>query len=248
MAILPIITTQNVTINMEISTVGKRILSSIIDYVVKFAYLIVAYYIGAFSGLFQWFETQDQWSIVATNILIGLPFILYTLVLEIVLDGQTIGKKLTKLKVIRVDGYEASFGDYVIRWMFCVIDVLISFGIIGLISMLASNKTQRIGDIASGTCVVSLEKDWKINQTIFKDLELEYVPLYTSVMKLTDKDLHIIQSVLKSYYDTRNMEDIFKLARKLEAVMGIKREEKVAIDFVDRVMKDYNFYTKDLKN
>ena len=44
------------------------------------------------------------------------------------------------------------------------------------------------------------------------------------------------------------MEDIFKLARKLEAVMGIKREEKVAIDFVDRVMKDYNFYTKDLKN
>ena len=97
MAILPIITTQNVTINMEISTVGKRILASIIDYVVKFAYLIVAYYIGAFAGLFQWFETQDQWSIVATNILIGLPFILYTLVLEIVLDGQTIGKKLTKL-------------------------------------------------------------------------------------------------------------------------------------------------------
>jgi hypothetical protein len=164
------------------------------------------------------------------------------------LDGQTIGKKLTKLKVIKVDGYEASFCDYVIRWMFRVIDVLISFGIIGIISMLASNKTQRIGDIASGTCVVSLEKDWKINQTIFKDLEEEYTPIYPSVMKLTDKDLHIIQSVLKSYYDTRNMEDIFKLARKLEAVMGIKREEKVALDFVDRVMKDYNFYTKDLKN
>jgi len=233
---------------MEISTVGKRILASVIDHIIKFTYLIVAYYIAAFAGLFQWFNTQDQWSIIAVNILIGLPYIFYTLVLEILLDGQTVGKKLTKLKIIKVDGYEATFGDYVIRWMFRVVDVLISFGIIGIITMIASNKTQRIGDIASGTCVVSLEKDWKINQTIFKDLEAAYIPKYSSVMKLTDKDLHIIQSVLKSYYDTRNMEDIFKLARKLEAVMGVKRSEKVALDFVDRVMKDYNFYTKDLKN
>ena len=247
MAILPIVTTQNVTINMEISNVGKRILACIIDYIIKFAYLMIAYFIAGKSGLFQWFESQDQWSVIAVNILIALPFIFYTLVLEIIFDGQTVGKKVTKLKVIKADGYEATFGDYIIRWMFRVIDILISFGIIGIITMLASNKTQRFGDIASGTCVVNLEKDWKLNHTIFKELEVEYKPLYSSVMKLTDKDIRIIQSVLSSYYETRKMDDVFKLARKLEAVMGVKRTEKVALEFVNRVIKDYNYFTKDLK-
>ena len=52
---------------------------------------------------------------MAILILILLPVIIYTLIQESLWEGQTIGKKLMKMKVIKIDGYQASFGDYLIQ-------------------------------------------------------------------------------------------------------------------------------------
>jgi uncharacterized RDD family membrane protein YckC len=57
---------------------------------------------------------------------------------------------------VKIDGYQASFGDYMIRWVFRIIDVSFA-GVVGLISMIVSKNNQRLGDIASGTAVISLK-------------------------------------------------------------------------------------------
>jgi uncharacterized RDD family membrane protein YckC len=36
---------------------------------------------------------------------------------ESLMEGQTIGKKLLGIKVVKIDGYQASFFDYLIRWV-----------------------------------------------------------------------------------------------------------------------------------
>ncbi len=64
------------------------------------------------------------------------------------MEGQTPGKKLMKIRVVKIDGYQAGFGDYMIRWVFRLIDVSFA-GVVGLISMIVSKNNQRLGDIAS---------------------------------------------------------------------------------------------------
>jgi uncharacterized RDD family membrane protein YckC len=244
MAVLPIVTTQNVTINLELASVGKRILASFIDFIIKFAYIFLIYTLLSKAGFFDRFSMLDYWSIMALNILILLPAIFYSLILEIFWNGFTVGKKLTKIKVIKCDGYQASVLDYFTRWMFRIIDINVSFGILGILSMAVNKKGQRLGDITSGTAVINLTSDWRLNHTIFKEIKEDYVPVYKSILKLTDKDVRIIKNVLANYHSDRNLENINKLARKIESILGEVKVEKTDLLFIDSVLKDYNFYTK----
>ena len=63
-----------------------------------------------------------MWSRMAIIILFFFPVMIYSVTLESIFEGQTIGKKLVKIKVVKIDGYQASFGDYLIRWLFRIIE------------------------------------------------------------------------------------------------------------------------------
>ena len=49
---------------------------------------------------------------------ISLPMLLYSLVTEVMMHGQTIGKKLMNIRVISLDGGEPELSQYLVRWMF----------------------------------------------------------------------------------------------------------------------------------
>jgi uncharacterized RDD family membrane protein YckC len=75
--------------------------------------------------------------------------------------------------VVKIDGYQAGFGDYLMRWFFRIIDFSSFYGLVGLIAVVSSKKAQRLGDMAAGTAVITLKN--KINiVTLF--LKLTYVP------------------------------------------------------------------------
>ena len=157
MSELTINTTQNVNINFEAASVGERILAYLVDFLIKTAYLIViGYFVFNLMGLSKVMDELDQWSAIAIVVLFLLPYMFYSLVFESVLEGQTLGKRLLKIKVVKIDGYQASFGDYLIRWILRIIDVSFSSGVVGLIAMVVNNKTQRLGDISAGTAVITL--------------------------------------------------------------------------------------------
>jgi uncharacterized RDD family membrane protein YckC len=68
--------------------------------------------------------------------------------------GQTLGKRVMKLRVVRADGGEAGMGEIAVRTILRVVDG-IGLYVVGLIAMLASgNRRQRLGDMAGGTIVV----------------------------------------------------------------------------------------------
>ena len=141
MSELSILTTQNVNINFKSASVGERIVAQLLDLVIQIAYVIVVYYIFFYLiGLDDYMVTADQWSAMAISLLFALPVLLYSIVQESLMEGQTLGKKISKIKVIKFDGYQAGFGDYLMRWLFRLIDVGIGSGIIGLIGIIVSNK------------------------------------------------------------------------------------------------------------
>jgi uncharacterized RDD family membrane protein YckC len=70
-------------------------------------------------------------------------------------EGQTVGKKLMKIRVVRADGRPAGMREIAVRTVLRVVDNYL----VGLIVMLATgDRRQRIGDLAAGTIVVDASR------------------------------------------------------------------------------------------
>jgi len=247
MSQLSITTTQNVNINFNTAGPGERVLAYLIDAVVFLAYYLVVYeVIFPATGLTDYLSNADGWSVRAVNGIAWLPMLFYALLFETFMDGQTIGKKLLKIKVIKIDGYQAAFGDYLVRWMFRIGEVTGFMGIIGLIAMIINKDDRRLGDIVAGTAVISLKNDVTINHTILREIDNKYVPTYPLVIKLTDNDMRIIKETYEASYRQADFNMMEKLQVKIENVTGIKSVSQNATGFVDTILKDYNYYTQSM--
>lgn len=247
MSELSIVTTQNVSISFKTASVGERIVAEILDTLVKIAYFVgIVYILFYLFDLKKYFNGADQWTINAILMLLALPVMLYSLLQESLLEGQTIGKKVMKIKVIKIDGYQAGFGDYLIRWLFRIVEISIGSGVIGLISILVSKKSQRLGDMAAGTAVISLKRNINIDHTILQEIDADYVPTYDLVIKLSDNDVRIVKETFESALAAQDFTIIYKLREKIESVTGIKSQSGNDSDFIRTILKDYNYYTRNM--
>jgi len=247
MSELSITTTQNVKINFIAASVGERLGAFFID-----LFIIICYITALSIILFDWLQLDrlmvnlDGWSRGAIFLLLYSPVIVYSLVLESVFEGQSLGKKLLKIKVVKIDGYQAGFGDYLIRWFFRVIDFFTFFGLPGLITVITSQKSQRLGDMAAGTAVITLKNKINISHTILEEIGEAYVPTYPLVIKLSDNDMRIIKETYQKAAAKNDHEVIYKLVAKIESVTGIKNQSGNNSDFIRIILKDYNFYTQNM--
>ena len=71
-------------------------------------------------------------------------------------DGQTFGMQAVGVRIVSADGGPASIGQLVGRTLLLVLDGLVG-GLDGLLVMLASDRHQRIGDLAARTLVCRVE-------------------------------------------------------------------------------------------
>lgn len=247
MSELTISTTQNVNINFKAASVGERMAASLLDFLIKIAYIIfVLYVFFNLLGISNLLNGADMWSRMAIIILFFFPVMIYSVTLESIFEGQTIGKKLVKIKVVKIDGYQASFGDYLIRWIFRIVENNMLGGLIGLVAMSVNSKTQRMGDMAAGTAIITLKNNVTINSTILEEIGDAYMPVYPLVIKLSDNDMRIIKDTFLIAEKSNDVETILKLSQKIQTVTGIKMQTYNQIDFIKTILKDYNFYTQNM--
>jgi uncharacterized RDD family membrane protein YckC len=239
MSELQINTTQNVKIMFNAAGAGERLLAFFIDTAIKIGYMLVL------NWTFGAFDNMDEWSQIGINTILSFPVMFYTLALESLLQGQTIGKRVLKIRVVKIDGYQASFSDYVVRWFFRIVDIYI-FGL-GFFVMLFNKKTQRLGDMAAGTAVIGLKDSVNISHTILENLKEDYKPTYPNVIKLSDNDARIIKETFTVAKASKDYQTLIKLRSKIMEVVGIKNmQHKTDMEFIDVILKDYNFYTQDM--
>ena len=241
MAEISINTTQNVEINFNLATIGMRMGAYLIDFSVKYSYVMVIYNMVLPRLKIENFSA-DYWSDIAIQAVLYCPVIFYSLVQEIWLEGQTLGKKLLAIRVVKIDGYQASVWDFVLRWLFRVVDIIGPFWVIGLITMASNKRHQRLGDMAAGTAVIALKSRYNITHTILESLSEDYEPKYPSVVRLSDNDIRIIKESFLSASKSRDTQRMQKISDRIETVTGIVRDTTVPV-FIDRVIKDYNYYT-----
>lgn len=246
MAQIAINSSQNVNINFNTASIGERIAAFAIDMIIKAAYLLVIYFLFfRLLRLQSVFQGIDDWSAMAIIIIITLPIHIYTLVCESLLEGQTFGKRALKIKVVKIDGFQASFGDYLMRWFFRLVDVFSNSGIVGIITMIVSKNNQRLGGIASGTAVISLKNKVNISHTILENLREDYVPIFPQVIALSDNDVRIIKENYKKAAELHDREVMNKLSTKIKEILHLEIDptKMTQKQFIDTVIKDYNFYT-----
>ncbi|MCB0463559.1 MAG: RDD family protein [Flavobacteriaceae bacterium] len=245
---LQINTTQNVNINFTAASVGERILAWGIDWLFKIAYIIVTYQIMFKLLKFdEMVQDMDKWSQIAVFLMFYLPVIFYSLLFETLLDGQTPGKRIIKIKVVKIDGYQATLADFVIRWLFRIVDLNMMSGVVALISIITSPKNQRLGDMTAGTAVISLKNNVNISHTILEDLKQDYVPTYPMVIKLSDNDARIIKETFKTARKSKDYKTLIKLRTKIIEVLDLKDvKHDRDHEFIDTILKDYNYYTQNM--
>jgi len=214
------------------------------DLLIKIAYIVVAYIL-----FFQILNVKDlsaQSNILYTAImcLLSLPVLFYTLVSETLMEGQTLGKKLVKIKVVKIDGYQAGFFDFLIRWIFCMVDINMGFAP-GLVTMMITKHTQRLGDLAAGTSVISEKSKYNISHTILMDVDEKYEPYFAQniVMLFSDNDMRIIKENAEIAFRQDNLKLLTQLVRKIESVMNIRNPFKSERELLNTLQKDYNYYT-----
>lgn len=231
-------TAQNVGIGQNIASIGDRLLAYIIDSFVIFAYTLGVYLLLGALDL----DPGDTWAIY---LLVSLPAFLYYVLLETFWDGRTIGKFAMKTRVVMLDGSKPGFANYFIRWILRIVDVVITFGGGAALTILIKGNGQRIGDIAAKTTVISEREKVSIKDTLAVDIPLDYVPTYSQVTMLNDKDMQTIKNLYDEARYKGNHNIIVNLNDRLAKVMQVEPKEK-PIDFVNRVIKDYNYYTQNM--
>ncbi len=241
MEYIQINTSQNVKIRFLQASIGLRMLSFFIDTVIKAAYLFLLFWILAKIKFWNLFD--DMWSTIAVVSILTSPATFYTLFFEILMEGQTPAKRWLKLKVIKIDGYQAKFSDYLVRWFFALVDFYFSSGAIAIISIVASKRGQRLGGLASGTTVINIKSKVKLNHTILEEISEEYQVKFPNVLILNDEDMQIIKSQFTVACQKGNYAVIRKLAEKITEVTQSEQGTMNDMDFVKTILKDYNYLT-----
>ena len=232
-------TAQNVNIAQNVGGVGERVLAFIVDYAIIFLYIVlVSIALGALDGVSEDFE-------ILVYMTIGLPIFCYSLLWETIWNGRSPGKALLKLRVVKLDGSKPAFSNYFIRWLLRIIDISATSGALALVTVLLNGKGQRLGDIAASTTVITEKKEIGLAQTLVMDIPEGYVPKYPQVTVFTDAEMSTIKSLFwdAKYHGNHNV--ILKLTKRLSKVMDVTPDE-TPIAFVDKVVKDYNFYTQNM--
>ena len=215
-----------------------------VDLLIKIAYAIVILVLYSYLGnIKNIIDNHDDISI-ALIFLFSLPLIFYTLAFETLMEGQTLGKKLLKIKVVKIDGYQAGFIDFLTRWIFSIVDIQIGF-VAGLIAMVVTKHTQRLGDLAAGTAVITEKSKYDISHTILMDVDDTYQPHFAQnqVILFSDNDIRIIKENAELAFRRVDYTIMDRLARKIESVMNIRNPFKNDRQLIEALLKDYNYHT-----
>jgi len=224
MSYIEIHTTQNIHIEYETASIGERFVAILIDAALLFAWVML------------WTWGINRLGIgfsVWVAIVVGTPVFFYSLLCELLFDGQSAGKRFMYLRVAKIDGAAPSLGDYFLRWVFRLVDNL---GV-AVVCMMFTPKCQRLGDLAAKTCVVRTQNTTK--PITIPELKPDHTATYATATQLSDHDAAVIAQIISNPATLRNKVGLKKLSNKVKAITQTQSEAN-DIEYLKKILEDYN--------
>lgn len=258
----------NIDIEFTAPPFHRRLGAWFIDVVVLILYTVVAARLLAW--VFNQLDYGDGGNVArwALNLLAALPFLLYHVVMEATVNGQSVGKKIMSIRVISENGTRPSLGQLIIRWLVRTSDYMLLIlilvigntaasgqapssemvGAVGLtlallvtdLVLVNTRKQQRLGDILAHTVLINTRQREKITDTVFLDVEHDYVPRFPQIMQLSDRDMNSLKGIIEAARKQRDSKMASIAAEKIKNHLHIETNLEPQ-EFLEILLKDYNF-------
>lgn len=217
-------TPERVPLEFALASIGNRFLAVAIDHFIQFfSIFLVAWFFLSLAGYStsqtvdaseNLFEEAPKWLIAILILTSFLIFAGYFIVFEWLWNGQTPGKRLMKLRVIRDDGRPVTLWEAAARNLLRIADAIPGFVVpiysVGLIVIFLSNRDQRLGDIFAGTVVIRERIDeaptfdetfsTRIRDAAFTRVQ-KTVGVRANVAALTESEIEVVESFLRRRWD-----------------------------------------------
>ncbi|ATW25370.1 hypothetical protein DCMF_11855 [Candidatus Formimonas warabiya] len=160
---LKIINPDKVSISLELAGLGSRALASILDSLIKAMVMIIVGILGVVffalgDRLASLEEAATGWTVALFLIFTVLFLAGYGALFELVWNGQTPGKRWSKIRVVMENGQGVTVMAVMIRNILRLVDSLPANYLLGGTLVFFSSKNQRLGDLLAGTVVIREQK------------------------------------------------------------------------------------------
>jgi len=148
-------TPEQTLLEFAVAGIGSRFLALAFDTLIQSVAIILIFTAAAFliGSLFH-SSLGATWTLALTFLLIFIVFFGYFAIFEAVWNGQTPGKRITRIRVIKDSGRPITPAESVGRNLMRIVDSLPFFYAIGIVSVLLSRQNKRLGDFVAGTIVI----------------------------------------------------------------------------------------------
>lgn len=242
-------TPENVLLTFEVAGPGTRIGAYLIDLLIRYGvFWLCACLITLVIPFLPFLTALPLGGIMVVIFLLEWG---YTTAIEGLWRGQTPGKRYFQLRVIKDAGYPITFYDAALRNLLRAADIL-PFGYgIGLITMFATRRQQRIGDLVAGTIVIRDQRHRFARDTSLYS-KLEPIPPSACPARyhVSERTLDVIEQLLsrKEVLSKRRLEEIASiLAPAVARHLGYARERDggaTDLYFLRRVLRTFSTVEK----
>jgi len=217
-------TPERVSLEFALASIGNRFLSVAIDHFIQYlSMFLIAWFFLSLAGYNsadvvdapeRLLSEAPKWTIAISIITVFLIFAGYFIVFEWLWNGQTPGKRLLKLRVIRADGRPLTLWEAIARNLLRICDAVPGFVIpvysIGLIVIFLSSRDQRVGDIFAGTVVIRERSgeaptfadtfSTRVTDTAFIRVQ-KSTGIEANVNRLSENEIEVVESFLRRRWD-----------------------------------------------
>jgi uncharacterized RDD family membrane protein YckC len=217
--VLIIETPERVPLHFALASIGNRFLACALDHTIQVLAIIlmgIAFTLLAnYSSLGEQLSAMPKWVTAILIVIVFLIFSAYFAFFEWIWNGQTPGKRLLKLRVIREDGRPVTFWEAAVRNLLRTFDMMPApFYSIGLISVFLSMSDQRVGDMVAGTVVIrERESEAPSFSQVFASSvsdpamrrSFRPVDFNASLTPLTEAEIEVVETFLRRRWELVDM-------------------------------------------
>ncbi len=194
---LDVATPERVSLSLPVAGIGYRCLAYLLDVTLLFLFWVVAYFtftllvsdvLGFLQGLSGFAQTLLVVGLFATQWL-------YWTLAEVLMGGQTPGKRIIGIRVVRVDGSPVGVLESAVRNLVRVVDFLPGLYAAGCLSMLLTHQHRRLGDLLAGTLLVREER-FDLDKYTAPATEVPVVSAVTGPVRLAPEDVELLLAFL----------------------------------------------------
>jgi uncharacterized RDD family membrane protein YckC len=235
---IEIITPQNVPLEYPLASFQLRTIAFIIDAIIMAILVFLTFLSMSIFGSSPRSEKLLFLSLV-------IPIILfYALVCELLTHGYSPGKKIMKLRIIKITGEPLQISDLLIRWAFRWIDIWGSLGSVAAFQISSSNRGQRVGDLLADTTVINEGNAYqvKLNDLLELNKTTDEAVVYPGVIHLSEKEMLWVRYTLLRYKRIPN-ESHRALVHILAQQLAEKTKSKIPpgkpVLYLEQLIRDF---------